>query len=218
MGSSSNNPNGRGRIFQDGTFEYMPIPEVAETARKVPTYRDLGFASVKFPDLPVHFDPEFETFTYGHVRRGFGDTSSLVRLREDKKGILFFYATLQKDENWAPYLIGYFKELQIHDCRGKSKKEILKLENSGFSNNAHLKRLDPSVDFLIKGGEDSRMLKRAFKLAEGLGNERIAKKLKKIVLTASGKKVKSGTHWYRWTLICHEAERLFDLIRRDRLI
>jgi len=132
-----------------------------------------------------------------------------------KKGILFFYATLQKDENWAPYLIGYFKELQIYDCRGKSKKEILKLGNLGFSNNAHLKRLDPSVDFLIKGGADSRMLKRAFKLAEGLGHERIADELKEIVLTASGKKVKTGAPWYRWTLICHEAERLLDLIRRD---
>jgi len=85
VGSSSNNPNGRGKISKDGTFEYLPIPEVAETARKVPTYRDLGFAGVRSPDLSVHFDPEFETFTYGHVKRGFGDTSSLVRLREDKK-------------------------------------------------------------------------------------------------------------------------------------
>lgn len=62
VGSSDSNPNGRGRIFKDYTFEYLPIPEQRKTAQKVSTYRDLGLGHVRYPDLPVHLDPEFQTY------------------------------------------------------------------------------------------------------------------------------------------------------------
>ncbi|HML01895.1 MAG TPA: hypothetical protein VK487_00825 [Candidatus Bathyarchaeia archaeon] len=80
VGSSSANPNGRGRIFRDSTFEYLPVLEVAKTTTRILTDRELGFANVRYPDLPVHLDPEFETFTYGHVKRGFGDVKSILEL------------------------------------------------------------------------------------------------------------------------------------------
>lgn len=63
VGSSSSNPNVRGRIFKDLTFEYLPIPEGQRTRERVPTYRELGLTHARYPDLRVHLDPEFETFT-----------------------------------------------------------------------------------------------------------------------------------------------------------
>ena len=120
VGSSSSNPNGRGRIFRDFTFEYLPIPESRKTRDHVFTYQDLGFAHVKFPDLPAHLDPEFETFTYGHVTRGFGDIRNLLKLSDSD--ILFFYATLQKASDWSTYIIGYFRNLKVYDCRGLSRE------------------------------------------------------------------------------------------------
>jgi hypothetical protein len=216
VGSSSSNPNGRGRIFKDLTFEYLPIPEDQEISEKVPTYRELGFTEVRFPNLPVHLDPEFGTFTYGHVRRGFGDIQSLLRLKESRNGVLFFYATLQIDDGWAPYAIGFFKNLQIYDCRVLSKEEMMSFKAKGFSDNSHIKRIDPSVDFLIKGGEGSKPLKKAFPLAEDHDHKALRKSLENTILTPTGKKVKPGTPWFRWTLICPNCEDL--LLRVSKLV
>jgi len=210
VGSNSSSPNGRGRIFEDLTFEYLPIPESGETREKVPTYRELGFSYLKFPDLPVHVDPEFETFTYGHVRRGFGDLRSLIKL--EKKDVLFFYATLHNGEDWSIYIIGYFTNLKVYDCRGLSRKKILGLKFTGLANNAHLKRVDPSVALLVKGGKGSKLLKRGFPLTEDINNLALRESLIDIVHTATGKNIRSGTPWFRWTLTCSKSEHLLRKI------
>lgn len=210
IGSSTSNPNGRGRIFRDLTFEYLPIPEYRKTREEVLTYRDLGFNHVKFPDLPVHIDPEFDTFSYGHVTRGFGDIRNLLKL--DDSGILFFYATLQKASDWSTYIIGYFRNLKVYDCRGLSREEILRLKSKGFANNAHMKRMYPSVDLLIKGGKDSKLLEKAFPLAEENNHLALLEPLRGIIHTATGKKIRSGTPWFRWTLICTDSELLLSMI------
>jgi hypothetical protein len=216
IGSSSSNPNGRGRIFKDCTFEYLPIPEFGKTTERVPTYRDLGFDNVKFPDLPVHLDPEFQTFTYGHVKRGFGDIQSLLRLVESD--VLFFYATLQNEERWSPYLIGFFRNLEVHDCRKLSTEQVLCFKSIGFSNNAHLKRVHPSVDLLIKGGEESKLLEWAFPLAEECNQLAPRKTLTDIIHTATGREILSGTPWFRWTLTSDRAEELLDRIESEQSI
>lgn len=210
VGSSSSNPNGRGRIFEDSTFEYLPIPESQRTREHVPTYRELGFTHVRYPDVPVHLDPEFETSTYGHVRRGFGDIKSLLKL--DENGVLFFYATLQKQDRWNTYIIGYFRNPIVYDCRALSRKEVLSFKSRGFANNAHLKRLNPSVDLLIKGGEDSRLLSKAFPLAEDEDNLALREPLSEIIRTATGKRVALGTPWFRWTLTCSSTDKLPQMI------
>jgi hypothetical protein len=210
VASNSQNPNGRGRIFEDATFEYLPIPEDHITIQKIPTYRDLGFINPRFPDLRVHEDPEFQTFTYGHVKRGFGDIESLLKLKRDD--ILFFYATLQRGERWSPYIIGYFMELEVLDCRDLAVEQIRDFKYKGFENNAHLKRVDPSVDFLVKGGKASRLLKKAFPLAESNNPLELRKTLRHIILTLSGKKIEKGKPWFRWTLWCAKTERLVELI------
>jgi len=200
IGSNSSNPNGRGRIFRDFTFEYLPIPEFRKTRDQASTYRDLGFNHVKFPKLPVHLDPEFQSFTYGHVRRGFSDMKSLLRLRKDD--VLFFYATLQNEDQWSIYVIGYFKNPKVHDCRELSRHEILNLKNRGFENNAHLKRIEPSVDLLIKGGKGSRQLQKAFPLAEDDNKLALRESLRDTIRTATGRQISSGTPWFRWALSC----------------
>jgi hypothetical protein len=210
VGSSGSDPNGRGRIFKDFTFEYLPIPESEKTREKVPTYREIGFADVRFPSLPVHLDPEFKTFTYGHVKRGFGDLQCLLQL--GKNDVLFFYATLQKEEEWSPYIIGCFRILKVYDCRKLSKREILSFKSRGFANNAHLKRADPSVDLLIKGIEGSELLNRAFPIAEDKDCLTLRRPLKNIILSATGKKVKPGAPWYRWTLTCNNCPKLLESI------
>jgi len=216
IGSSSSNPNGRGRIFRDYTFQYLPIPEFRKTIERVPTYKDLGFDHVKFPDLSVHLDPEFQAFTYGHVKRGFGDVQCLLRLAESD--VLFFYATLQKEEQWFPYIIGFFRNLTVHDCRELSTEQVLGFKSTGFSNNAHLKRVHPSVDFLIKGGNDSKLLKRAFPLAEEDNQLVLRKPLIEIIHTATGKRIRSGAPWFRWTLTSEKASELLDRIESKQFL
>jgi hypothetical protein len=199
VASSSQNPNGRGHIFENGCFEYLPIPEYRATIEEVPTYREMGFENCKFPDLHAHVDPEFQTYTYGHVRRGFGDIKNLARL--EKEDFLFFYATLQQKSDWGPYVIGYFLVSEKIDCRKLSEQEIRNLKERGFENNAHLKRINPHVDFLIKGSAGSRLLNKAFPLAEKSNPRILRRSLQDRVLTAGRKKIDSGKPWFRWTLI-----------------
>jgi len=210
VGSSSSNPNGRGRILKDYRFEFLPIPEMRKTSDKVPTYRDLGFSHVKFPDLQAHSDPEFGTYTYGHVRRGFGDIANLMKLKKDD--CLFFYATLENEDGWSPYIIGYFRNPEVFDCRNLSTKDVFGLKSEGFENCAHLKRSEPHVDLLIKGGKNSSKLARAFPMAEEDDNLTLAKRLEGLILTSTGKKVKSGAPWFRWTLTSSNAEKLLEMI------
>jgi len=210
VGSSSYNPSGRGRILKDYRFEFLPIPEMRKTSDKIPTYRDLGFSRVKFPDLQVHLDPEFETFTYGHVRRGFGDIANLTKMKKDD--CLFLYATLENEDGWAPYIIGYFRNPEVFDCRRLTNAKILSLKSKGFGNCAHLKRVDPHVDLLIKGGVGSKRLLKAFPMAEEGNNLALAKRLDDLVLTSTSKKVKSGAPWFRWTLTSSNAEELLEMI------
>ena len=210
VGSSSRNPNGRGRIFNDLTFEYLPIPEALETKESVPTYRDLGFTNVAFPDLPVHLDPEFNTYTYGHTKRGFGDIKSLIQLK--KEDVLFFYATLQKGDDWSPYIIGYFKNIEVFDCRKLPEKQILGFKSKGFLNNAHLKRVNSSVALLIKGGTGSKLLKKAIPLAEDHSHLALSSSLINFISTANGRKIKPEAPWFRWTLICSNADELLRMV------
>ena len=71
-----------------------------------------------------------------------------------------------------------------------------------------MKRVYPSVDLLIKGGSDSKLLKKAFPLAEENDHLALREPLRDIIHTATGKKITSGTPWFRWTLTCSNTKRL----------
>lgn len=111
-----------GPLFADGSFEYIPIPDrfgknkagvdsrtygstMGRRGQALIDYFPTRMRS-KYTDQPIHFDPEFESFTYG-------DPSPLKsRLKTLEEGdLLVLYAGLQ---GWdfrsdpALYIIGFF--------------------------------------------------------------------------------------------------------------
>jgi hypothetical protein len=121
-------PGGRGPIYADGSFRYVPIPEEESTAKE-PTYSDLNLEDIRPPsthNTVAHFDPEFPEFEYGR-NYTYGDrwttkTRELAKLEEGD--ILFFYATLDyADEaeseyewinpDWGAYIIGHLTKIRL---------------------------------------------------------------------------------------------------------
>lgn len=164
-----------GPIFADGTFEFIPIDArrdrlgrtygntLGRHGRKLIEYFR-GAHKERMRDAFLHFDPEFETFTYG-------DPTSLKQgLKNLSRGdVLAFYAGL---EGWgdcdAPqglYIVGYF----IVECAGKysdlKRDGILDLfsKNWHMLNESEQERFDKLV--LVKGGYNSRLLNKAVKIS-----------------------------------------------------
>lgn len=176
-----------GPLFQDGSFEFVPIPDDSHVDDR--TYGNTSGRHGKplityFPqsrqqramNLSLHYDPEFETFTYGDP------TSPKAGLRRLERGdILVFYCGLQGwDFESAPalYLMGYF-EVDVAGMAGDFEPADLARK---FVNNFHVKH--PSVYaaqrdrlVLVKGSPNSRLLKTAVRISE-MGNNCSGKPLK----------------------------------------
>ena len=112
----------------------------------------------------IHFDPEFETFTYGDPTRL---KSSLRRL--DEGDILVFYAGL---EGWdfhcepALYIVGYFQVAKAGLAESFSRPELTEL----FGNNFHVRHrvvFENQRDrlVLVKGTAGSRLLRKARRIS-----------------------------------------------------
>src|SRR3989304_10396214 len=92
---------GLGPLFADGRFEYVPIPENPQKASSRSLYfseilaRSGGtldrFVPARYRAGPAHYDPEFDTFTYGDPTRN--KRRQLLRLAQND--ILVFYAGLR---------------------------------------------------------------------------------------------------------------------------
>jgi len=218
VASRSSDPNGRGRInINDTTFEYLPIPEGKETVNDIPTYSELEWIekeNLKKSNLPVHLDPEFKTYTYGHIKRGFGDVSSILDL---EKGDYFFFhstlADLEDSNKWLTAIIGYLEVKKIVDCRDLSSSEIKAI--NGFENNAHLKRKEPNVDFLVSGTEDSKLLERCIPLSSLKSPRCLKEDSEELIRTPTGKKINGGSPWFRWTLKILEPEKILKRVERN---
>lgn len=197
IASSSVNKNGRGWIDpKTHEFVYLPIEEFATLERPAPTYQELGFSDVRYPSLPVHLDPEFKTFTYGHVRR-YGDQKLFQMALGD---ILFFYSTLDllpSHRDWGIYIVGYFTVDYVCDTRRMNVKEIKKLD--GFEENAHMRRVTPGVHLLVKGTSDSRLYTHAIRLSHPDDNRRLHPDFVGLLATVTGKPL-GGAGWHRWLL------------------
>jgi len=170
-----------GPIFDEREFEFIPIE--AEDDRLGRTYgKKRGRHGRKFidyfpdgrkaqmQDAFLHDDPEFETFTYGDP------TSPKKRLRELKRGdLLVFYAGL---EGWGQcktprglYIIGYFVVKHAGNYQDLKREGSLK----PFAKNWHVLNKDTKGKLskrghwtdlvLVKGGQDSRLLKYAEKIS-----------------------------------------------------
>ena len=162
-------------IFKDSSFEYIPLSETDTKSTETRTYKDIKgkngkLMSFYLPDKvknrKMHFDPEFDTFTYG-------DPSSKRNylLKLEKNDLLVFYAGLtpfkHEELEEALYVIGYFTVENVIDFNKLSEDEIEECCKLYF-NNAHIKR---SFDFdnlvIVTGDKDkSKLLDKAILISE----------------------------------------------------
>ena len=158
-------------LFDDGTFEFLPIPESDEELNWYPDvtrYQDLRSHYNPVRDLlnyvpqrwwghVCHNDPEFSTYTYGDV--GCNGRSSALTQIEVGDAVLF----ISRLEGWAGrkrngtcgfYLIGGL----LAEYAGWISPESYKAGR--FVNNAHLIRGDYEF-WGIAGSTQSRRFERA---------------------------------------------------------
>jgi hypothetical protein len=187
IGIDSGSGGIQGPLFQDSTFEYIPIPDgfgrdertygntTGRYGKKLVEYFP-GTRQAKIINQAIHFDPEFTTFTYGDP------TPPKAGLRHLQQGdMLIFYCGL---EGWdfkskpALYLMGYFEVLIAGRATDYSESEIEIL----FGENYHVKHRDiydrQIRDLvLVKGSSTSRLLNKAVCISE-IGHDRLGRPLK----------------------------------------
>jgi hypothetical protein len=132
----------------------------------------------RLSDQPIHFDPEFETFTYGDPTP---PKASLRRL--DEGSLLVFYAGL-KGWNFdcppALYIIGWFEIARAGLATSFSRAELAGL----FGNNFHVMHRDVFDDqkdrlVLVRGNSNSRLLKKSVKISS-VGTDRNGRPLHRL--------------------------------------
>jgi hypothetical protein len=112
----------------------------------------------------VHFDPEFETFTYGDPTR---PKAALRRLTEGS--LVVFYSGLRGWDFDCPpalYIIGFFEVARAGLASSFSQSELKKM----FRNNFHVMHREVFEDqkdrlVLVKGTANSRLLKKATRIS-----------------------------------------------------
>jgi hypothetical protein len=205
----------QGPLFQDGTFEYIPIPDgfgfdertygntIGRHGKKLADYFPVKRRAA-IANTSIHFDPEFLTFTYGDP------TTPKAGLRHLSNGdMLIFYCGLAGWDFESPpalYLLGYFEVLVAGKVHYLTPSELETL----FSNNYHVKYTEvferQKKDLvLVKGSENSRILNKAIRISE-IGWNRSGKPIK--VLSSEMQKIfgdfngklciqRSPTRWIR---------------------
>jgi hypothetical protein len=167
-----------GPLFSDGSFEYIPISDrFGGTGVDKRTYGNTRGSRERrlvdyFPEArrervfnqSVHFDPEFETFTYGDP------TPPKAKLRLLGEGsLLVFYAGLKGWDFGCPpalYIIGFFEVARAGLATSFTRTELAGM----FQNNFHVMHgavFEDQKDrlVLVKGNANSRLLKKAFKIS-----------------------------------------------------
>lgn len=160
-------------IFKDGSFEYIPIPEIKNSTDKR-TFLDVygmknqllaEYLPEKTKKLKIHFDPEFDTFTYGDVSK----SKNNFLLKLEKNDLLVFYAGLTPYETGkfeeALYMIGYFTVDTVIDFNELNEHQKIDFTTK-YSNNAHIKTNDLKNLVLVVGNQNSRLLDKAILLSE----------------------------------------------------
>ncbi|MFB6266761.1 MAG: hypothetical protein ABEI31_03800 [Halodesulfurarchaeum sp.] len=189
VGANTSLPGFRAPIYPDGSFEFIPIPERAETAADPPTYGDLGLdlpdaAPEDLASTPVHLDPAFDSYpcasgyTYGDP---WGVKARPIRALEEGE-YLFFYATLDRragpgsdpepwlTPDWGAYLIGHFR-LARDPVSGDAYRKGSPDLRERFADNAHVKRDPFDAAVLVEGDDSSRLYRTAAPLSGEAGTE-----------------------------------------------
>ncbi|MBU0628250.1 MAG: hypothetical protein KKC75_03605 [Nanoarchaeota archaeon] len=217
IGAGKDSITGRGFFNKkNNDFCYIPIEETQKQRSKF-TFRDLNNPLIrKAADTPCHYDPEFTTYTYGHVKRGFGDHMLYEPDLLNSDVCLFFYATLNIDNNpakWGVFIIGFFEVDKIVNAMSLTKEQIFSLAD--FKNNAYLKREEPGVDLLIKGKNASKLFKHAIPLSKLDDPTEIDSKFADLITTTSGKKIEKSNSWHRWVLYSENPQFLEILKKQE---
>ncbi len=189
----------QGPLFQNGAFEYIPIPDDFGTDQR--TYGNTPgrhgrrlveyfppSRQIRMSNQAIHVDPEFTTFTYGDP------TPPKSGLRHLERGdLLIFYCGL---EGWgfksgpALYLMGYFEVQAAGRASDFSPSDLQRLwgENFHVRHRGVFERQKGAL-VLVKGSSNSRLLNRAV-LMSAPGRDRSGRPLK--VLSPAMRKVFGG--------------------------
>lgn len=198
-----------GPIFEDGTFEYIPISEKNLKTKENRTYKDIfdrygkqlsTYLSEGIENKIIHLDPEFNSFTYGDPT---SKRNALLKLEKDD--LLVFYAGLTPYKNdvytEGLYIIGYSTvEKVINFCKltDEEVEECFQL----YPDNAHLKRSYESKKEMREiTGEGSG-------LVIVVGDKKGSKLLKKAVLISETKGDKKGRPYQA---VSKEMEKRLDI-------
>jgi hypothetical protein len=160
-------------IFDDGSFEFVPIPE-STPAPGAATYNDRigrkgkrlsAYVPSSIKNAPMHEDPEFLTCTYGDPT-----LKRYYLLKLVKGDQLVFYAGLQPyaTDNYkeALYIIGYFDVENVTEFNKLSEVELAE-SLQRYRHNAHIKRQNSLHDLVVvAGGRDSRLLDKAIVISQ----------------------------------------------------
>lgn len=166
-------------ILPDGTFELIPIPEDRDLPGPYAVrYRDLrchngsgrdltAYVPRRLWDWPAHYDPEFETLTYGDNCQRSPRAASLRHMRPGD--LLLFLARLAErldGGRWGShgfYLVGFLEVVEVlREIAGRPSDAILRR----FAANAHVRRglSDSSLwdgFWVFRGSARSRRFRRA---------------------------------------------------------
>lgn len=199
VGINSKDGGGFSPIWKDGTFRYIPIPGNND---ELYSYRDLLLADEHIPKKLIgqkcHYDPEFETFTFGDYYKVWNskqnywmDNRRTFKIKQLNEGdFLFFVAFLNCEQDpiskyvikgKAPYIIGHFEVENIFTAEEinflyntdttLAKSKLLNIEKN--SHLRHQKITDVEIDsemFLVKGSMNSRLYHFALLITSELGN------------------------------------------------
>lgn len=224
VGANTNQPGFRGPIFDDGRFEYIPIPESESTRQDadVPTYGDLSlWTDVKdVAETPVHLDPTFAG-VHGSLSYTYGDPHGVKArplLDLESEDVVFFYATLSTvgDDpaewvipGWGAYLIGHFR-LACDPVDPDAFDTLTDEERARFEGNAHLKRDHFDAEVLLYGDPAESTL---YETAIPLSRREAGVDANKLVTEYSSDSGK-GPWWRRpMKFDRSETERILDLHR-----
>jgi len=170
VGADSEHLRPKLQLSDEGTFDYIPIPESYPTSETLTygtfdlnhqggTAADLVTAispkgqdsdwieeSAEIASHPVHHDPNFEAKTFGDRRGGGGKGSTLTTNfgSSDETDILGFYTGVKEnktDSNVNRFLFGYMTVESVHDLSKLTGEEYYEALRE-FPENAHAKRLE----------------------------------------------------------------------------
>jgi len=163
-------------VWDDMSYVYIPIcnKNIKEIERgEKRTYKDLLKSNVKY--LPqklhnkiVHYDPEFETYTYGDPTTN----KKLTSLKPNDLFIFYMGGIMQNSTNEKGcFIIGYFEVESVEHWKGKLTPQQKAELRRKFPNNAHAISSKTQKDLtIVKGNNNSKKLEKCIKITVPTAN------------------------------------------------